>query len=90
MESELKKLQQIYAVYAEHAHAVRQYASILWAELDVGKMMSSTEEIVMKLRRLKQFKLMITYELVEHEIVGFYNSLPLMKELKSEALRYDT
>lgn len=88
LEGEMKKLQQIYAVYAEHAEAVRQYASMLWGELDVGKMMASTEEISNKLRKLKQFKLMPTYELVEREIQGFHNSLPLMKELKSDALRW--
>lgn len=30
---------------------------------------------------------MAAYELVEKEIAGFQNSLPLMKELKHEALR---
>lgn len=87
LEGEMKKLHQIYAVYAEHAEAVRQYAQMLWSELDVSKMMASTEEISTKLRKLKHLKLMPTYELVEKEIQGFYNSLPLMKELKSDALR---
>lgn len=88
LEGEQKKLQQVYAVYAEHAEAVRQYAQMLWSELDVGKMMASTEEVANKLRKLKQFKLMPTYELVEKEIQGFISSLPLMKELKSDALRW--
>ncbi len=77
----------MYGVYSEHAEAVRQYSSQLWSELDVGKMMSGTEAILTKLRKLKQLKLLPVYELVEKEIQGFFNSLPLMKELKSEALR---
>jgi dynein heavy chain len=52
----MKKLQQVYSVYAEHAEAVRQYASMLWSELDVGKMMTGTEEIANKLRKLKHLK----------------------------------
>jgi dynein heavy chain len=32
-------------------------------------------------------QLLPVYELVEKEITGFFNSLPLMKELKSDALR---
>lgn len=45
------------------------------------------EQVAQKLRKLKHLTLLPVYELVEKEIVGFYNSLPLMKELKSEALR---
>ncbi|KXZ49756.1 DHC2 protein [Gonium pectorale] len=87
LEAEIRKLAQVYGVYAEHAEAVRQYSSQLWSELDVGKMMAGTEAVLIKLRKLKSLKLLPVYELVEKEIQGFHNSLPLMKELKSEALR---
>ncbi|KAL6757976.1 dynein heavy chain, N-terminal region 1-domain-containing protein, partial [Haematococcus lacustris] len=87
VEAEMKKLQQVYAVYAEHTDSVRQYASMLWSELDVGKMMVGTEETANKLRKLKHLKLLPVYELVEKEVTGFFNSLPLMKELKGDALR---
>lgn len=36
-------LSQVYAVYGEHSETVRQYASLLWSDLDVGKMMAGTE-----------------------------------------------
>lgn len=88
VETAMKKLHQVYAVYAEYADAVRQYSTMLWSELDVNKMMVGTESILQKLRKLKELKHMQTYELVENEIVGFCDSLPLMKELKSDALRY--
>lgn len=87
VEGDMRKLQQVYAVYAEHAEAVRQYASMLWSELDVQKMVTGTEEIQNKLRKLKHLKLLPVYEAVEKDIQGFFNSLPLMKELKSDALR---
>ncbi len=77
----------MYGVYAEHAEAVRAYSSQLWSELDVGKMMSGTEAVLGRLRKLKSLRLLPVYELVDKEVQGFYNSLPLMKELKSEALR---
>ncbi len=63
---------------------------MLWADLDVGKMMTSTEETGNKLKKLKHLKHLPTYELVDKEIQGFFNSLPLMKELKGEALRCAT
>lgn len=45
------------------------------------------QEISNKLRKLKALKQLPVYELVDKEITGFANSLPLMKELKSDALR---
>lgn len=87
LEAEMKKLTQVYSVYGEHADAVRAYSLCLWSELDVARMMGGTEEILAKLRKLKALKLLPVYELTEKEIEGFYNSLPLMKELRSEALR---
>lgn len=46
-----------------------------------------TPQVAQKLRKLKHLRLLPVYDLVEKEIQGFHNSLPLMKELKSEALR---
>lgn len=60
---------------------------MLWSELDVGSMVSGTEEVAAKLKRLKELRNLPTYDLVDREIAGFYSSLPLMKELKSDALR---
>uniref|UniRef100_A0A6S8LSH1 AAA+ ATPase domain-containing protein n=1 Tax=Dunaliella tertiolecta TaxID=3047 RepID=A0A6S8LSH1_DUNTE len=87
LENEMKKLQQVYAVYQEHVDSVRQYACMLWSELDVASMMAGTDEVAQKLRKLKHLRLLPVFDLVEKDIQGFYNSLPLMKELKSEALR---
>ncbi|KAF5830619.1 hypothetical protein DUNSADRAFT_14266 [Dunaliella salina] len=87
LENEMKKLQQVYAVYQEHVDSVRQYACMLWSELDVASMMAGTDEVAQKLRKLKHLRLLPVYDLVEKDIQGFFNSLPLMKELKSEALR---
>jgi dynein heavy chain len=84
---ELKKLSQIYAVYSSHAEAVRVYSNQLWSELDVGSMMAATDDVAARLGKLKALKDMPLYEAVEKEINGFRDSLPLMKELKGEAVR---
>ena len=36
---------QVYAVYQEHIDLVRQYACMLWSELDVSGMMAGTDEV---------------------------------------------
>lgn len=84
----MKKLHQLFAVYAEYSDSVREFSTMLWSELDVNKMMSETQEILQKLRKLKGLKHLPTYSLVEKEVQGFCDSLPLMKELKSDALRW--
>jgi hypothetical protein len=87
VESELRKLAQVYAVYAEHAEAVRQFSNMLWSELDIGNMMDGVQAVATKLKKLKGLEDMPVFGLVQAEIAGFADSLPLMKELKSEALR---
>lgn len=87
VEAELRKLAQIYAVYAEHAEAVRQYSNMLWSDLDIGGMMNQVQAVATKLKKLKNFDNLPVYQLVQSEISGFADSLPLMKELKSDALR---
>lgn len=84
----MKKLRQLFVIYSEYADSIRQFSTMLWSELDVNKMMTGTEEILHKLRKLKELKQLPTYSLVENEIQGFCDSLPLMKELKSDALRW--
>lgn len=44
-------------------------------------------QIAAKLGRLRGVRDMPVYSLVEAEVAGFLDSLPLMRELKSEALR---
>jgi dynein heavy chain len=87
VESELRKLAQVYAVYAEHAEAVRQYSNMLWSELDIGNMMDGVQAVATKLKKLKGLEDMPVFGLVQAEIAGFADSLPLMKELKGESLR---
>lgn len=86
-EAELKRLGQVYAVYAEHADNVRQYSQQLWADLDISRMVAGTDEVAKKLRGLTALKNLPVYELVEKEIQGFKNSLPMMRDLKNDALR---
>ena len=86
-EAELKRLSQVYSVYAEHADNVRQYSQQLWADLDIATMVTGTDEVAKKLRGLTALKNLPVYEAVESEIQGFKNSLPMMRDLKNDALR---
>eukprot|EP00898_Chlorokybus_atmophyticus_P006649 jgi/Chlat1/6986/Chrsp56S00523 len=87
MEQELKNLAQIYQLYTDHCSAVQSSSSMLWAELDIQKLLNQTEELAGRARRLKNLKDMPTYNMVLDKIKSFQDSLPLIQDLKSEALR---
>ena len=87
-DSEIKKLRQIYNGYQEHADNLESFSGILWAELDIPKIVTATEAILEKLAVLKrEMGLVPIFEPVENEINSFKNSLPLIQDLKSDALR---
>lgn len=87
VETEMRKLQQIYAVYDQHSRAVDSFSIVLWADLDVSKIVAAAEEVATKLKHMKHLADQPIYEAVCSNIHGFMSSLPLMQELKSDALR---
>ena len=86
--TELKKLRQIFDVYAGHASCVKSYAQVLWSEIDIKRMTDDVNEALVHLRSLRDLKQLPVYGSVEKAMVGFAESLPLMKILKSDAIRY--
>lgn len=87
METEMQKLEQLYAVYEVHAKNVDSFSMVLWADLDVAKIIEVTEEVAVELKKKRFLSDMPLFDAVSKSIQGFLSSLPLMKELKSEALR---
>lgn len=83
----MRKLQQIYAIYEQHSKAVDSFSVVLWADLDVNKIVVAAEEVALKLKQMKHLAHMPIFDVVSTNISGFMSSLPLMKELKSDALR---
>ncbi|CAG9462277.1 unnamed protein product [Pedinophyceae sp. YPF-701] len=87
VQTELGRLSEVYEVYTQHRENVKVWSGMLWAELEVSQMVIETESVVASLRKLKHLKQMPLYQTVEKTIVGFQDSLPLMTNLKSPALR---
>ena len=90
VDMELKNQKKCYDVYAEHVQAVASGSSMLWAELDTSSIISSNKELQKKMKKLKEedgLGLMPLFEQVQETIVGFGSSLPLITDLKSDALR---
>lgn len=83
----MQRLQQVYSIYESHAKNVESFSMVLWADLDVQTMIEATEEVSARLQKLRHLADMPVYGTMCKSIDGFLSSLPLMKELKSPALR---
>ena len=88
MEASLRDLKTIFDLYVEQKEARDVWASGLWSELEMSTMekgMEGFKEALGKLdKRLKAYK---PYRLAEESINAFTMSLPLIQNLKGEALR---
>jgi dynein heavy chain, axonemal len=88
LEGELARVKQVYGVHEEHVRAVDALSAVLWANLDVDAIIASAATIEAKLGKLRPaLGDLPIYDTVAKEISAFLASLPLMKGLKSEALR---
>jgi Dynein heavy chain, N-terminal region 2 len=88
LELELARVQQVYAVHEEQSRAVGALAAVLWANLDVDSIIAGVEATSAKLQRLgPALGDLPIYDAVAKDVGSFLASLPLMKDLKSEALR---
>jgi dynein heavy chain len=67
---------------------VCKQSAILWADLDVKRLAATSEETAKKLRQLKHLSSLRVYGLVAAEISGFQVGLPLMRDLKNDAMRH--
>ena len=83
METQIRSVSQIYDVYAAFSSAVTTASATLWAELDINKLVSLTDEFALRMKRMKALKSQITYINLEAKLKGFQDSLPLIQVIMS-------
>lgn len=83
METQIRGVSQIYDVYAAFSSAVTTASATLWAELDINKLVSLTDEFALRMKRMKALKAQITYINLEAKLKGFQDSLPLIQVIMS-------
>ena len=79
VENVLKNAAQIYVIYAEFKTSVEKFSKTLWAELDIQKIVSATDEFLVRLRKMRNLKSDPTYINLEAKIKAFQDSLPLIQ-----------
>ena len=87
LEAVMARLRQMYGLYEEHTRAVDGFASVLWADVDISEVMGAAEDLLLRLRKLTDLSEEPVFELIVKEIMAFLAALPIMKDLKSDALR---
>lgn len=85
--SELKKLGRIYDLYQEQRDFEDSNSAIPWGDLDVGSLQRGVEVLEKKARKEKQFKEHPTFRAVEARIFNFKDSIPLIVNLKNDAMK---
>ena len=87
VDKSLANLSTVYGLYEEYTEAIASFGNNLWADLDIKKLVKSTESFISRLKKLKYLRELAVYTKVEETVESFKSSLPLIQDLKSDALR---
>ena len=88
--NELDVQKKIYAVYSAHLETIKQLGESLFAELDMKKLFAFTDDFKGRIKEMSTVKELAgapVFAKVAETIEGFKDSLPLIENLKSDALR---
>lgn len=85
--SELKKLGRIYDLFREQRDFEDGNRATLWVDLDIGSLQHGVEALERKARKEKGMKEHSTFRAVEARIFNFKDSIPLIINLKNEAMK---
>jgi dynein heavy chain len=87
-QASLDKLNKVYHLYTELKDFMGTMSSMLWAELDISQLSKGVEELEKKFKRFpKELKEIPTYTAVSQRLAAFKESIPLILNLKNEAMR---
>ena len=88
VDQDLKELQSIYSLYGEYVDRRADWADTLWAELELSTLEKGMEEFDTRLKKMpKQTKQLRPFKKMEEATAAFTASLPLIVNLKNDALR---
>ncbi|KAF4798840.1 Dynein-1-alpha heavy chain, flagellar inner arm I1 complex [Turdus rufiventris] len=87
-QEDAKALKQIYDIYAKQKAAKEEWSRTLWINLNVKVLLDGTEGFLKVIRKLpRQLRGMPIAVQLEKRLKAFLNSIPLLLDLKNEALR---
>ncbi|XP_077456872.1 dynein axonemal heavy chain 10-like [Stigmatopora argus] len=88
MQKDMDSFKQIYDIYRDQKAAKTKWSQTLWIDLDIHLLQEGVESFVQDLRKLpKDVQALPVACFVEARMKEFKDSLPLLLDLKNEALR---
>uniref|UniRef100_A0A8C3NCR8 Dynein-1, subspecies f n=1 Tax=Geospiza parvula TaxID=87175 RepID=A0A8C3NCR8_GEOPR len=87
-QQDAKAMKQVYDIYAEQKAAKEKWSKTLWINLNVKVLQDGTEGFLKAVRKLpRQVRGMAICKQLDKNLKAFLNSIPLLLDLKNEALR---
>ncbi|XP_052412947.1 dynein axonemal heavy chain 10 [Carassius gibelio] len=88
VQKEMKGLRQIYEIYKSQKEAKAEWSQTLWVNLDIKLLQEGIEGLIKSLRKLpKDVRALPVSFFLEGRMKEFKESIPLLLDLKNEALR---
>lgn len=88
LDKQLQGLEKIFELYTDSNRAIADWSSTLWTNLDLPLLQKGVEQFLARLKGFpKEFKDLAPYGSLSDKINAFRQSLPLIAELKNEAMR---
>ena len=88
VDKEIKALDKIYTLYEDQKKIREEWANTLWANLNMKTLSDGIEEYIKQLRKFpKEIKGMLICQTLDEKMKEFKNSLPLIGNLKTDAMR---
>eukprot|EP00927_Polykrikos_kofoidii_P034569 TRINITY_DN29308_c0_g1_i1.p1 TRINITY_DN29308_c0_g1~~TRINITY_DN29308_c0_g1_i1.p1 ORF type:complete len:3708 (-),score=892.28 TRINITY_DN29308_c0_g1_i1:94-10965(-) len=91
LERDLRYLRQVYEIYLEHSAMVSEFSNALWSKFDINSLLKSADEFERRVRKMPketpELAELQTFHKVEEVITSFKLAVPLIQQLKSDAIR---
>eukprot|EP00756_Hemistasia_phaeocysticola_P021124 Hpha_TRINITY_DN15757_c2_g7::TRINITY_DN15757_c2_g7_i2::g.37596::m.37596/K10408/DNAH; dynein heavy chain, axonemal len=88
MEEELLRLSFVYDLYADWAETMKTWSQTQWGDIQIDQMQKETERMLKKLKEAyRKYGELPPFSAMQETVRNFFNSLPLFRQLKNEALR---
>jgi dynein heavy chain len=88
LDGELKELALLYDFYSDMTSSITTWSSTLWVDLDIGILIEGADVYAQKKMKLpKHLRTRPPYSKLEEAVDAFKDSIPLIQDLKNDALR---
>lgn len=88
VQKEMRGLEDLYKLYEDQKKSRTEWAETLWRDLDITILIDGIDNYIKSLKKLpREVKAMQVARTLENKMKSFKEALPLMSDLKHEALR---